>query len=250
MRIKGGNSLLPEAMTRALGSRVVLGAAVDRVEHSHAGVRVHAGSRVVEAAWMVVAAPMMALRGIQFSPSLPSAVAAVAAGLDLGPATKVIQQYPNRFWEAGALSGFTVTDLPFQIAWPPTDSYASTAGLLTSFTTGQGALDIDSLDVAAMINIVTSGISRVYPSASPSVAGRATSMAWAAERFTGGGYAVFRPGQMAPFWLVLRQGTGRIRFAGEHTETIAGYMESAVRSGHRIAGELGSPPPPSPLGPG
>ena len=64
------------------------------------------------------------------------------------------------------------------------------------------------------------------------------------EPFTGGGYAVFQPGQMAPFWPVLRQGTGRLRFAGEHTETLAGYMESAVRSGHRVAAELGHPPPP------
>ena len=67
-------------------------------------------------------------------------------------------------------------------------------------------------------------------------------MAWANEPYTGGGYAVPHPGQMAPFWPVIRSGTGRIRFAGEHTETLAGYMESAVRSGHRIATELGTPP--------
>jgi monoamine oxidase len=47
---------------------------------------------------------------------------------------------------------------------------------------------------------------------------------------------------MVPFWPVLRSGTGRVRFAGEHTESVAGYMESAVRSGHRVARELGSPP--------
>ena len=63
------------------------------------------------------------------------------------------------------------------------------------------------------------------------------------ERFTGGGYAVHHPGQFLRFWPVLRAGTGRIRFAGEHTETLAGYMESAVRSGHRVAHELGAPPP-------
>jgi monoamine oxidase len=63
-------------------------------------------------------------------------------------------------------------------------------------------------------------------------------MAWANEPFTGGGYAVFRPGQMMSFWPALREGVGRIHFAGEHTESLAGYMESAVRSGHRVAASL------------
>jgi monoamine oxidase len=62
-------------------------------------------------------------------------------------------------------------------------------------------------------------------------------MAWANERYTGGGYAVYRPGQM-PFWSIAREGLDRISFAGEHTEALAGFMESAVRSGHRVAARL------------
>ena len=68
-------------------------------------------------------------------------------------------------------------------------------------------------------------------------------MVWAHERYTGGGYAVYQPGQMAAFWPVLREGVGRIRFAGEHTESLAGYMESAIRSGHRVAKSLGRAAP-------
>ena len=67
-------------------------------------------------------------------------------------------------------------------------------------------------------------------------------MAWAKEAYTGGGYAVYRPGQTVPFYAAFRDGTGRIRFAGEHTSALAGYMESAVRSGHRAARQIGAPP--------
>ena len=67
-------------------------------------------------------------------------------------------------------------------------------------------------------------------------------MAWADERYTGGGYAVYGPGQMARFWPVVRQAHGPIWFAGEHTEALAGYMESAVRSGHRVATAIGTAP--------
>ncbi|MCU1356137.1 MAG: hypothetical protein JWM89_1555 [Acidimicrobiales bacterium] len=95
------------------------------------------------------------------------------------------------------------------------------------------------------ISSVRAQFDRVYPE------GRSlhddphqSTTAWASEAFTRGGYGVWRPGQMVEGWPVLREGTGRIRFVGEHTETLAGYMESAVRSGHRVAEALPDPPPP------
>ena len=66
-------------------------------------------------------------------------------------------------------------------------------------------------------------------------------MAWPDEPYTGGGYAVYRPGQMAAYFPVWQAPTGPIWFAGEHTEALAGYMESAVRSGHRVARAIGVP---------
>jgi monoamine oxidase len=89
--------------------------------------------------------------------------------------------------------------------------------------------------------VFTEQVDTVYSEAGPLDTGRIATMAWPNEKYTGGGYAVYRPGQMAPFWPVLREGVGRIKFAGEHTESLAGYMESAIRSGHRIAKSLGRP---------
>jgi hypothetical protein len=45
-------------------------------------------------------------------------------------------------------------------------------------------------------------------------------------------------GEAAIAWSVVRDGLPRIAFAGEHTESLAGFMESAVRSGHRVAARL------------
>src|SRR5205807_1399009 len=85
-------------------------------------------------------------------------------------------------------------------------------------------------------------LDQVYPEGKPLVTPRAATLAWANERYTGGGYAVYRPGQLMPFYPAFRDGTGRSRFAGEHTSGLAGYMESAVRSGHRAATQIGRPP--------
>ena len=81
-------------------------------------------------------------------------------------------------------------------------------------------------------------LARCSPRARAQLAGPGGHDGVADEPFTGGGYAVYKPGQLGPFWEPLRAGTDRIHFAGEHLEALAGYMESAVRSGVRAARHL------------
>jgi monoamine oxidase len=203
---------------------------------------VFAGGPPVDAAHLILAVPMPPLRRVRFVPALPAAVAAVIDRLDLGAAAKVIHEYAARFWEGEGIPGFTVADLPFHVAWAPTDSYAAPGGLLSQFVTGKAARAAARLTDARRIATFRRQLDRVYPEGRSLHTTHAATMAWANERYTGGGYAVYRPGQMVPFWPTLRNGLPRIRFAGEHTEALAGYMESAVRSGHRVAASLGAAP--------
>lgn len=247
MRVEGGNDLLPQAMADELGDAVVLEAPVTRIAHDDEGVTVTAGGATYEGAWLVLACPFVPLRAVAFDPPLPGDVAAAIEGLDLGHAAKVTVQYSARGWaddETGATSGFTVTDQPFGIAWSPTDSYGDPdgPGLLTAFLTGDGAEAAEAQTDAERIADVRDQFTAVYPQLADATDRHQATIAWTKERYTGGGYAVPHPGQVAAFWPAIRTGTGRIRFAGEHTEPLAGYMESAVRSGHRVAGELGDPP--------
>jgi len=167
------------------------------------------------------------------------------AELDLGHALKVATQYRTRFWLSEGLSGFTIADLPFGIAWDATDSVPGGAdhpGVLTQFVTGDaavaGALQSDPARVASF----QQQLDTVYPEGRTQHSGIAATVAWADEPYTGGGYAVFAPGQMTSFWPLLRQAHGPLWFVGEHTEALAGYMESAVRSGHRVAAAIGAAP--------
>jgi monoamine oxidase len=84
MRIAAGNSTLPEAMARDLGSAVRLDSPVTKIEQHSWGVRVNAdsktaGATTVDAAHLVLAAPPPALRAVSFSPPLSSEVAAMIA---------------------------------------------------------------------------------------------------------------------------------------------------------------------------
>lgn len=247
-RIAAGNSALPGAMAAELGAAVRLGMPVTRIEQHPWGVRVHAaptGTRPYDAARLVLAVPPPTLRWITFSPGLPADVTAMISGLDLGHALKVSTEYRSRFWRSESLSGFTITDLPFGIAWDSTDSApggADRPGVLTQFVTGDAAARGAALTPATRIASFQQQLAVVYPEGAAQRSGVATTVAWADERYTGGGYAVYAPGQLTRFWPVLRRAHGPLWFAGEHTEALAGYMESAVRSGHRVAAAIGPAP--------
>ena len=250
MRIAAGNSALPEAMARDLGTSVQLDSPITKIEQHSWGVRVHVGrptgrTAPVDAAHVVLAVPPPALRTVSFDPELPAELAAMIDELDLGHALKVSTQYDRRFWLSERLSGFTITDLPFGIGWDATDSMpggAERPGVLTQFVTGDAAKSGAALSARARIASFQQQLAVVYPEGRRQESGIVTTTAWANERYTGGGYAVFAPGQMARFWPLLRQAHGSLWFAGEHTETLAGYMESAVRSGHRVAASIGPAP--------
>lgn len=249
VRIAAGNSALPEAMAKDLGSIVHLSSPVTKIEQFSWGVRVHTHANglptTYDGARLVLAAPPPALRGITFDPPCPTDTAAMIAQLNLGHALKVSTQYRKRFWITEGLSGFTITDLPFGIAWDSTDSVPGGSehpGVLTQFVTGDAAAAGAAQSDRARITTFQQQLDSAYPEGVAEQSGVATTMAWANERFTGGGYAVYGPGQLTRFWPVLRQAHGPVWFAGEHTEVLAGYMESAIRSGHRVAAAIGRAP--------
>jgi monoamine oxidase len=193
----------------------------------------------------VLAVPPPALRSLVFDPPLSPGLSAMIAELDLGHALKVSTQYDKRFWLSEGLSGFTITDLPFGVGWDATDSIPGSAedpGVLTQFVTGSAAKEGAALGDQARIASFQQQLDVVYPEGKVDQSMVATTMAWANEAYTGGGYAVYAPGQMIRFWPLLREPYGRIWFAGEHTETLAGYMESAIRSGQRVAAAIGPAP--------
>ena len=63
---------------------------------------------------------------------------------------------------------------------------------------------------------------------------------WSAEPWTRGCYgAHFTPGTWTDLGPILREPVGRIHWAGTETSPVwNGYMEGAVRSGERAAGEV------------
>jgi monoamine oxidase len=124
------------------------------------------------------------------------------------------------------------TDLPLGATWEASDQQRGRRGLLISYTGGAFGRQAAGRSARRRIRVAANGLTRVFPGSAPLIGG-AKSIAWAAERFSGGCWVCYGPGQTVRHWPALVGGPsdGRIHLAGEHTERSSGYMNSAISSG-------------------
>ena len=226
MRVAGGNATLPTAIAAELGAAMITDAPVTAVRRRDNLVFVTARGEEHTGAHVVIAAPPPAVRNVQFDPPLPPAIAAAIAGLDLGGATKVVNQVRAPFWRDAGESGYSLSDLTYRVTWDATDSYDAPAGLLTTYTTANNGRTLAALGDDDRIARVRRELAVVFPEISAQLAGPAATMAWSNEPFTGGGYALYKPGQVTAFWEPLR--------AGNRPHPLRGR---APRSAGRVHGE-------------
>ncbi len=236
-RIRGGNSRLVEAIARALSGRVRTGSPVIKVEQGATGVSASiAGGEVVEADQCVLAMPLPALRRIEVRPALNRPLAEAVATLGYATSAKTVLDCRRRFWRERGFSGDVFSDLALGDTWEATDQQPGRRGVLITYTGGNRGAAAARRSGRERIAVARRDLCRVFPGSAPLLE-NAASVAWAGERYSGGCWVNYRPGEVVPHWPALHQSPsdGRIHLAGEHVERLTGYMESAVRSGRSVA---------------
>jgi monoamine oxidase len=237
-RIEGGNDQVPQGLAAELGDDVRLRSPVARVDRSGSGVAVALrDGRSFEGDFCVLAAPLPALRAIRVQPPLPPPLAEAIARTQYGPISKTLLQYPRRFWRAQGLSGYAITDLSAGTTWEATVDQPGQQGVLIAYAAG--ALGERQLELSdrALVDAVAAGVTATFPGQVPAPV-EAQPVRWPLMPYSGGAYVAWEPRQLSAWYGPLREGTGRLRFAGEHTAELSGYMEGAVRSGQRVASEI------------
>ncbi|MGH2453104.1 MAG: flavin monoamine oxidase family protein [bacterium] len=240
-RIGGGADALATAFGKPLGDRVELEAEVEAVEHDPAGVRVRYRRRgrvlVAEGGYAVLAVPTPILRQIEIRPGLYPPKREAVEGMAYGGLAKVLLQYRRRFWLRRGFSGFTITDLPIHCTWDTTGNQPGRRGILTCFLGGTDAEQLGRMRPDERIASALAQVERIYPSSRP-LFEQGASIYWNDQRYTRGSYSHYRPGTMTAFGPVIALPEGRLHFAGEHTDVVQGFMEGALASGRRAAGEI------------
>jgi monoamine oxidase len=238
-RIVGGSQLLSIRTAAALGSRLRLGSPVRAIDQSAAKVVVSGDGFRVTADRVVIALPPTLCGRIHWTPAMPALRDQLTQRVPMGTVIKVQCVYDSPFWRGDGLAGQATSDTgPVKVTFdnsPPDGS----VGVLMGFIEGSDGRQALRLSPAARRQGVIDSFARYFGEKARAVH-QYVEMAWASQEHARGCYAgYFPPGVWSDFGPELRTPVGRVHWAGTETATEwNGYLDGAIRSGHRVAAEV------------
>jgi monoamine oxidase len=231
-RVAGGIDTLVGRMAAEVAHVLTTDETLLGVEHDSESVTVVTSRRRLQADHVVLACSLVPLRGVRFDPPLPDLLQRAIDELGYGTVTKTAIQFADRQWPAG----YATTEGVSQRIYEPTVDQPGPAGVLMSYAGGDGGRSLAQKPEPHRLHAIESDMREVHGIVAQATGG--FSRAWSGEPRYGGSYAVYGPNQVTAFWEVLRRPHGRIWLAGEHVATWTGYLEGAVESGERVAGDI------------
>lgn len=232
-RFAHGTATLPEAMAASLGDHQVrLGEPVERIDHNSANVTVTTTHGQYTADDVIITVPLPVLATIHIEPGI--AVPAIG----YGHGGKLMLPCKRPVWNdlataathedselIAALTHNAVFDADFDFVYENAPHQTGPGHILTAY----GTTPVSAEHVTSAFRTWFHSLEE--PQAEPIAAW------WSHEPETRCTYSAFAPGQLDALHQ-LRQPFGRLHFAGEHTEIVNGFIESALRSGRRVAKRL------------
>ena len=231
-RCKGGNQQLARKFVAAIGQpRVLTRTPVRRVAIADGSVRVTLGNgNVLDAEHVVLTAPPSVWNRIAFDPALPPGLAPQMASN-----VKQLIAVKSRFWQRAELAPELMTDGPVSLTWHATDGQAGGGEALVAFSGGPAAETCRGWTATERNENYLAELQKVYRAVRPSFV-RARFMDWPGDPWTKASYSFPAPGQVTGQGPILREGIGRLHFAGEYSSyAFMGYMEGALNSGAAAA---------------
>jgi monoamine oxidase len=240
-RLIGGSHLVSEALARSLGDAVRLSSPVHAIDHDAEGVTVHYRGGEAYARRVVVTLPPTLAGRLKYAPALSARRDQLTQQVPMGSVIKVNLLYGEPFWRAAGLSGRAASfDDPVSFTLDNTP-YRSDHGVLVAFVEGAHARRLGALAPEERRATVVECVAKFFgPLAAEPLEYHEKD--WAAEEYTRGCYGGrLTPGVWTTYGRELREPVGAIHWAGAETSSIwNGYMDGAVRSGHRAADEVHS----------
>lgn len=238
---KEGNDHLPKAFAQRLGKRILYGTPVVRIEHNSRSVRavfLQSGTpQTMTADYLICAIPFSTLKSVEIVPRFSPAKEGAIRELPYTSVARVFMQSRTRFWVDEGLSGEAATDLPIMLTFEATSHQQGDRGILFSNTIGPQARRLTAMADSERIKFALRTAEQLFPGMTKNFEG-GTSKCWDEDKWSRGAYAWFKPGQMTSLMPYIARPEGRIYFAGEHTSRWFGFMQGALESGVRAAGEI------------
>lgn len=238
-RIVGGSQLIALRMAEELGNSIVLEAPVREIQQRANGVRVRSDRTTVDADRAIVALPPMLAGRVAYDPPLPALRDGLMQRMPHGSVIKVNVVYDEPFWRDAGLSGEAFapgSPISYALDNSPPDG---APGVIVGFIDSVRARRLGSKTEDERRKAVLDSLSHWFGPR----AGRPEQyleLDWSKEPWTRGCYAGhMAPGAWTAFGSALREPCGLVHWAGSETAVRwAGYMDGAIESGARAAGEV------------
>jgi monoamine oxidase len=256
-RFVGGSQQLADRMAAELGDNVILGAPVEAVEYgadhvimsgrlvapvadlSDHSTRHHHRPIRVRARRAVLAMPPALSARLDFTPPLPGRRDQLAQRMPMGAVIKVHVIYKEPFWRHDGLNGQIVAPGALMESTFDNSPDDASHGAIVGFIAGDQCRRAEAAGREARRDAVIHDLVRAFgPAAGHPI--EYVEQEWCAEPFTRGGpVAVSSPGALTALGPALREPVGPLHWAGTETATEwCGYLDGALRSGHRAAEEV------------
>ena len=243
-QVAGGMDLLPNSFLPGLRGRIIFNTEMVALDYTPAQVTVHyrdvSGLRQASGDFAVIAIPFPALRFVDILQPFSHAKQAAIRQLHYTNAAKIFLKCRRRFWEEddGIFGGATVTDLPNRLIFYPDYGRETKQGvLMASYSYGEEANHWAALSPEERVSQALKYTASIHPQISQEFEIGASKV-WSEDRFAGGGFAFFQPGQQARLYEAIIAPEGPVHFAGEHASLKHMWIEGAVESGLRSAREI------------
>jgi monoamine oxidase len=242
MRAAGGNQSIPEGLAAALPRPPRLRSPVAVIRQTPTGIEVECEDGTLHrAARVICSAPLPTLRNIRFDPPLSSTKSRAIQTVPSMMITKMLFRPKRRFWEQDGLDPGMWTDTAAGVVRPLRQG-ADEGDVTTLMTWARGHLaqHLDILGPRAAQALAIAEIEKLRPAARGALEPIGFK-SWQTDRFAGGTWSVWAPGQPQQFLPELARAEGRLHFCGEHTALSNRGMEGAMESGERAALEILTP---------
>ncbi len=238
-RFVGGSQTVSLKLAAALGRRVVLKAPVRSIAQTPSGVTVTAGKRTFKGKRVIVAIPPTLAGRIHYAPGLPFLRDQLTQRLPMGTVIKTCVVYDKPFWRDQGLAGYANTDFDAVRLTYDNSPPDGSPGILLAFIEGEAARRWGTRSADDRRNQVLSELTKLYGDQAAKPV-QYIERSWATEAFSRGCYGGYAPpGLLLGYGAALREPVGRIHWAGTETSDYwNGYMDGALRSGERAAGEV------------
>lgn len=249
LRIKGGFSLLPEAIYREIKDRVNFKflSPIRALYNGRDRKQVYIKSKNVDNTreeienfdYVICTIPFACLRNVFVSPSFSNLKHQAIREINYTESQKTLFLCKRKFWQdQGIVSGGgSVTDLPISSIWYPRSGEVDKPGvLLASYNINKDARRLGPQPLARRVDLIKRQVEMVHGLSEnylDDIVYDFASIDWGGMPYNLGCFAYFQPEQKRLFSYAMTKPEfeGKVLFAGEHVSGFHGWMNGAFETG-------------------